>query len=105
MLGPFIVLAVFLGSGVLALSQSDVSARKVAFKRLVVQGPESLAFLKTGEKIADSPFTGMAFVEENWGRAEMTYLNGVLNGPVIVVTRNRILSQFEYKNDQKVFSE
>ena len=44
------------------------------------------------------PFSGVAFVAEGNWRAEMTYLNGVLNGPVTVIVNNKLLSQFSYSN-------
>jgi hypothetical protein len=44
------------------------------------------------------PFSGVAFVAEaNW-RAEMTYLNGTLDGPVTVIVNNKLFSQFSYSN-------
>ena len=98
----FKLLTVFLGSGFLALSQPDQPVRKVALSRLVTQNGSSAVYLKTGPKVADVPFTGVAFVEEDWGRAEMTYAGGVLHGPVTVIVRNKLFSQFEYKNGQKV---
>jgi hypothetical protein len=44
------------------------------------------------------PFSGVAFVADaNW-RAEMTYLYGVLDGPVTVIVNNKLFSQFSYSN-------
>jgi len=44
------------------------------------------------------PFSGLAFVaEDNW-RAEITYLDGVLDGPVTVIVNNKLFSQFSYSN-------
>jgi len=44
------------------------------------------------------PFSGVAFVADaNW-RAEMTYLDGTLDGPVTVIVNNKLFSQFSYSN-------
>lgn len=49
-----------------------------------------------------SLFTGVAFSEgDNW-RAEVTYVKGILHGPVLVVVDNKVLSQFQYMNGQKI---
>ena len=47
-------------------------------------------------------FTGVAFWDEPWGRAEVTYSNGILNGEVTVVSRNRLLHQFRYQDGVRV---
>ena len=47
-------------------------------------------------------FTGVAFWDEPWGRAEVTYSNGILHGQVTVVSRNRLLYQFRYQDGVKV---
>lgn len=44
------------------------------------------------------PFSGVAFVAEGNWRAEMTYLNGTLHGPVTVIVNNKLFSQFSYSN-------
>jgi len=44
------------------------------------------------------PFSGVAFVAESNWRAEMTYLDGVLDGPVTVIVNNKLFSQFSYSN-------
>ena len=44
------------------------------------------------------PFSGVAFVAESNWRAEMTYLNGTLDGPVTVIVNNKLFSQFSYSN-------
>lgn len=81
---------------------SEVIRQPVNERRLVFQGEEGRAYLTTAGKVAPGPFTGVAFVEEEWGRAELTYSNGILHGPVVVVVRNRVFSQFEYVNGKKV---
>lgn len=61
---------------------------------------------KTAEGYQDNthrvPFTGIAFWEESWGRAEVTYSNGIPDGEVTVVSRNRLLHQFRYDKGRKV---
>ena len=84
------------------LHAQEPAARKVNASRLVLQGQEQRAYLTTAGKVAPEPFTGVAFVEESWGRAELTYSNGILHGPVVVVANNKVLSQFEYVNGKKV---
>ena len=64
---------------------------------------------KTAEGYEDNVrrvlFTGIAFTEgENW-RAEVTYSNGILHGPVVVVANNKVLSQFEHVEGKKVVKE
>lgn len=50
-------------------------------------------------------FSGVAFTEgDNW-RAEVTYSNGILHGPVVVVGNNKVLAQFEYVEGKKVMKE
>jgi len=87
------------------LQAQEPAARKVNASRLVLQGQEQRAYLTTAGKAAPVPFTGVAFVEESWGRAELTYSNGILHGPVVVVANNKVLSQFEYVNGKKVLKE
>lgn len=48
------------------------------------------------------PFTGVAFWDEPWGRAEVTYLSGVLHGEVTVVAGKKLLARFSYENGKKV---
>ena len=86
-------------------SLAQPAARPVNERRLVFQGEEGRAYLTTAGKVAPEPFTGVAFVEEEWGRAELTYSNGILHGPVVVVVRNRVFSQFEYLNGKRVLKE
>ena len=57
--------------------------------------------LKNGIQMSD-PFTGIAFWDESWGRAEVTYKDGVLDGPVVVVVNNKVFSQFRYDKGRKV---
>lgn len=47
-------------------------------------------------------FTGVAFWDEPWGRAEVTYLSGVLHGEVTVVAGKKLLARFSYDNGKKV---
>jgi hypothetical protein len=44
------------------------------------------------------PFSGVAFVAEGNWRAQMTYLDGVLDGPVTVIVANKLFSKFSYSN-------
>lgn len=47
-------------------------------------------------------FTGFATTKgKNWF-AQVTYKDGILNGPVIVEVNGKIISQFEYVNGQRV---
>jgi len=46
-------------------------------------------------------FTGVAFWDEPWGRAEVTYLSGVLHGEVTVVAGKKLLARFFYENGKK----
>ena len=86
-------------------AQTPAGPRPVNQKRLVEQGSDNRVHLTTAGKVAPEPFTGVAFVEEEWGRAELTYSNGILHGPVVVVVRNRVFSQFEYENGKRVLKE
>lgn len=86
----------------LALAQDAVQIRKVNSTRLVFQGPEKLAYLETGGRVAQSPFTGVAFTEGDGWRAEVSYSAGVLHGPVTVIKGNRLLASFRYENGKKV---
>jgi hypothetical protein len=50
-------------------------------------------------------FTGIAFTEgDNW-RAEMTYKDSILDGEVVVVANNRLLSRFRYEKGRKILDE
>jgi uncharacterized Fe-S cluster-containing radical SAM superfamily enzyme len=71
--------------------------RKVNEKRLAYEGE-----IRT---LNGKPFTGVAFVEgDNW-RAEMTYKDGILDGEVVVVANNRLLSRFRYEKGRKILDE
>lgn len=98
-------LAVLLALSTFPAIAEPNSVKKVNEKRLVFKGPESIAYLRTGEKVSDQPFSGIAFFDgDNW-RAEVTYSNGVLHGPVSVVANNKIISQFEYINGKRFLKE
>jgi hypothetical protein len=82
----------------LALSAAAAAGdppRKVAEKRLAFD-PEGRRTLK------GQLFTGTSFVEEEWGRAELSYEAGVLHGPVVVIVRNKLFSQFRYDRGVRV---
>lgn len=73
--------------------------RAVRHSRLEVEkAPDGKELVTLGDK----PFTGVAFWEESWGRAEVTYSNGIPDGEVTVVSRNRLLYQFRYDKGRKV---
>jgi len=86
----------------LALAQDAGQIRKVNSTRLIFQGTEQLAYLQTGGRVAQSPFTGVAFTEGDGWRAEVSYSAGVLHGPVTVIKGNRLLASFRYENGKKV---
>jgi membrane-bound ClpP family serine protease len=70
------------------------SPRKVNEKRLAYAGE-----IRT---LNGKPFSGVAFAEgDNW-RAEMTYKDGILDGEVVVVANNRLLSRFRYDKGRKI---
>ena len=75
--------------------------RKVNSQRLEL-GPKDLAYVKRGLFHEELPFTGIAFTEESNWRAEVTYKNGILDGPVVVVVNNKVFSQFRYDKGKKV---
>jgi hypothetical protein len=77
-------------------------ARAVSAARLVLRGQPEVAFLSTGGRVASTPFTGVAFYQGEGWRAEVTFSNGVRHGPVSVVVRGRLFSQFEYQNGKKI---
>lgn len=83
-------------------AQGEPRVKRVSSARLVFHGSPELAYLKTGEKVSAEPFEGIAFTEGDGWRAECTYSNGVLEGPVTVINRNKLLYSFEYKNGKKV---
>jgi hypothetical protein len=61
---------------------------------------------KTAEGYEDNVrkvlFSGIAFTEgDNW-RAEVTYKEGILDGEVVVVANNKLLSRFRYERGKKV---
>jgi len=75
--------------------------RKVNSQRLEL-GPKDLAYVKKSLFHEDLPFTGIAFTEGEGWRAEVTYKNGILDGPVVVVVNNKVFSQFRYDKGKKV---
>ena len=99
------VLVVLLLSAVLSPAQEEErnqrGPRKVNSQRLEL-GPKDLAYVKKGLFHEDLPFTGIAFTEESNWRAEVTYKNGILDGPVVVVVNNKVFSQFRYEKGRKV---
>jgi len=83
-------------------SAQDKKPRPVRQSRLsYAPGPDGRERATLGGK----NFSGVAFVEESWGRAEMTYQDGILNGPVTVIVRNKVFSQFEYQDGKKILKE
>jgi hypothetical protein len=50
-------------------------------------------------------FSGIAFWNGDDWRAEVTYREGIPDGPVSVVAKNRVLSQFRYEKGRKVLGE
>ena len=103
------VLALFLS--VLTISAQEPQPRKVNSSRLCLDA-NGLACLniktkrKTAEgyedKIHKVLFSGIAFTEgTNW-RAEVTYKDGILDGPVTVVVNQKVFSQFRYEKGRKV---
>ena len=99
------VLGFLLLSVVLSLAQEEEKnqrgPRKVNSQRLEL-GPKDLAYVKKSLFHEDLPFTGIAFTEESNWRAEVTYNNGILDGPVVVVVNNKVFSQFKYEKGKKV---
>jgi hypothetical protein len=84
----------------------DSAAGKVSGARLV-HGDGGRVYLKKrgGRGLEEQPFSGVAFYEGDRWRAEMTYSNGILHGPVTVVANNRLLSQFRYERGVKILDE
>jgi hypothetical protein len=98
------VLGVLLLSAFLSPAQEEeknVRTRKVNSERIEL-GPKDLAYVKKGLFHEDLPFTGIAFTEESNWRAEVTYKNGILDGPVVVVVNNKVFSQFRHDKGRKV---
>jgi len=99
------VLGFLLMSAVKSPAQEDErnqrGPRKVNSQRLEL-GPKDLAYVKKSLFHEDLPFTGIAFTEGEGWRAEVTYKNGILAGPVVVVVNNKVFSQFRYEKGKKV---
>jgi hypothetical protein len=97
----FIILA--LAAATSAPAQT-ATIKKVNARRLVHLGTNQTAHLTTGGKVSKDPFWGVASTEgEDW-RAEVTYSNGILDGPVSVVKNNRLLYQFDYRRGVKILN-
>jgi len=56
----------------------------------------------TKGQLEAQPFTGIAFTEGTGWRAEVTYQDGILDGPVTVVVNQKVFSQFRYDKGLKV---
>jgi hypothetical protein len=98
------VLGVLLLSAVMSPAQDEeknVRTRKVNSERIQL-GKDELAYVRKGLSHEEAPFTGIAFTEESNWRAEVTYKNGILDGPVVVVVNNKVFSQFKYDKGKKV---
>ena len=104
---PVLVVLLCLG----AVAEEPTKFPKANASRLTFD-EQGLAYLniktkrKTAEGYEDNVrkvlFTGIAFTEgDNW-RAEVTYKNGILDGPVVVVVNNKVFSQFRYDKGKKV---
>lgn len=78
----------------LTYDQDGVAYLNIKTKRKTAEGYE--------DKVHRVPFTGVAFWEESWGRAEVTYSNGIPHGEVTVVAQNRLLYQFRYDQGKRV---
>lgn len=78
----------------------ETKARKANAGRLTYKG--EVAYLVTAGKTSDQPFTGTAFWEESWGRAEMEFVDGIPHGEVTVINNNKLLYRFRYEQGKKV---
>ena len=78
----------------LSLDANGLACLNIKTKRKTAEGYE--------DNIHKVLFSGIAFTEgDNW-RAEVTYKNGILDGPVVVVVNNKVFSQFRYDKGRKV---
>ena len=94
------VLALFLSVLTLTISAQEAQPRKVNSERLKLSN--ELFYVVTRGQLEAQPFTGIAFTEgSNW-RAETTYQDGILDGPVTVVVNQKVFSQFRYEKGRKV---
>jgi hypothetical protein len=109
---PAVLLLSLLVAG--AVAEGPAKVRKFNSSRLTYD-ENGLAYLntrtkqRTAEGYEDNVrrvlFTGIAFTEgDNW-RAEMTYKDGILDGEVVVVANNRLLSRFRYEKGRKILDE
>ena len=98
----FIPLALSLFAVADCLAVEKPASIKANHSRLV--STNGLVYLaKRGTELpSGEPFTGIAFWEECWGRAEVTYKDGVLDGEVWVVANGKLLSKFRYDKGVKV---
>ena len=92
------VLALFLS--VLTISAQEAQPRKVNSGRLKLSN--ELFYVVTKGQLEAQPFTGIAFTEGTGWRAEVTYQDGILDGPVTVVVNQKVFSQFRYDKGLKV---
>ena len=108
---PFAFL--LLWSAFSCLGQDESKARAVSSSRLT-SDENGLTYLKvktkkkkaTGEGWEENVrlvlFTGKAFAEGDSWRAEWEYKEGILDGEVVVVANNKILSRFRYEKGKKI---
>jgi len=104
---PVLVVLLCLG----AVAEEPTKLPKANASRLTFD-EQGLAYLniktkrKTAEGYEDNVrkvlFTGIAFTEGDDWRAEVTYKDGILDGPVVVVVNNKVFSQFRYDKGKKV---
>jgi len=81
------------------MAEEGAKPRTARASRLTFQAGERGDSVAT---LGGKPYTGIAFTEESWGRAEVTYSNGILHGPVTVIVRGRLYSQFSYDQGRRV---
>ena len=105
------VLALLLSVLTLTIFAQEALPRKVNSSRLCLDANGLVCLnIKTKRKTAEGYedkihkvlFSGIAFTEgTNW-RAEVTYQDGILDGPVTVVVNLKVFSQFRYEKGKKV---
>lgn len=100
-------------AGVLTAGESEKLPRANSARLTFDDEGRAYLNIKTKKKTPDGYqdnvhrvlFSGIAFTEgENW-RAEVTYKDGILDGPVSVVVNQRILYQFRYEQGRRVLGE
>jgi hypothetical protein len=95
----FLLLSAFLSPA--QEEEKNVRTRKVNSERIEL-GKDELAYVRKGLSHEEAPFTGIAFTEGSSWRAEVTYKDGILDGPVTVVVNQKVFSQFRYEKGKKV---